>query len=105
MSVTYVLRFAVKPTELPRFEKLLGHVLDSMRSEPNFRNAVLHRNPDDPCDFLLYESWADHEDVLNVQMKKEYRKEWQATMPELLARPREVTIWEAVRADGTIYGN
>jgi (4S)-4-hydroxy-5-phosphonooxypentane-2,3-dione isomerase len=87
---------------LPRFERLLGHVLDSMRAEANFRNAVLHRNPDDPYDFLLYESWADHEDVLNVQMKREYRKEWQAALPQLLVRPREITIWKAVRGDGTI---
>lgn len=54
---------------------------------------------------LLFKSWSNHEDVLNVQMKKDYRKEWQAAMPELLARPRDVTIWEAVRADGTISVN
>jgi hypothetical protein len=46
MAVTYVIRFDVVPEKLERFMHLLNGVLDAMRTEPNFHEAVLHRDPD-----------------------------------------------------------
>ena len=99
MAVTYVIKFTVIPEQVPRFLKLLEHVLDRMRSEANFREAILHRDPKDPAKFLLYETWADHEDVVNVQVHKPYRQAYHDALPELLAEPRDVTIWESMRSD------
>lgn len=70
MSVTYVIAFTVKPDQRERFLSLLNGVLDAMRHEQNFRNATLHRDPADPCCFLLHETWADHQDVLDVQLHR-----------------------------------
>lgn len=100
MSVTYVIEFRVRPDQLDRFTRLLDGVLDRMREETTFRNAVLHRNPEDPLHLLLYETWADHADVLNVQMHRPYRAEWHNALPEILAAPRAIAIWQPIRADG-----
>lgn len=99
MSVTYLIEFNVKPAERERFLSLLEGVLDTMRSEANFRNATLHRDPVDDRRFLLHETWADHEDVLNVQLHRPYRAAWHAALPELLEAPRKVSVWEPMRAD------
>ena len=48
MAVTYEIKFAVIPEQVPRFLALLEGVLDRMRSEANFREAILHRDPNDP---------------------------------------------------------
>jgi quinol monooxygenase YgiN len=100
MSVTYVIAFTVKPDQRERFLSLLNGVLDAMRHEQNFRNATLHRDPADPCRFLLHETWADHQDVLDVQLHRPYRAEWHAALPELLEKEREISMWEPIRADG-----
>jgi len=99
MSVTYLITFSVAPGKRRRFLELLNGVLDSMRREATFINAALHSDPQDENRFLLYETWADHQDVLDVQLKRNYRDAWHEALPELLERPREIGIWQPLRAD------
>jgi quinol monooxygenase YgiN len=47
MPVTYLIKFQVVPERRDQFLKLLGDVLDAMRSEPTFHQAILHRGPTD----------------------------------------------------------
>ena len=74
MPVTYVIKFTVAPGQEQRFLALLEGVLDAMRSEPEFHEAILHRDPASAAKFMLYETWEDHDDVLNVQVHKPYRQ-------------------------------
>ena len=99
MSVTYVIVFTVRPEQRQRFLSLLNGVLDAMRDEAAFVNATLHSDPADPHRFLLHETWADHQDVLDVQLKRAYRTAWHAALPELLVNPREISVWTPLRAD------
>ncbi|KGD99928.1 putative quinol monooxygenase [Rhizobium sp. YS-1r] len=99
MAVTYVIRFDIRPDQRERFMMLLTEVLDAMRHEPMFHQAVLHADPDDENRMMLYETWEDHEDVLEVQLKRPYRNAWHAALPELLAGPRDISIWRPVRSD------
>ena len=99
MDVTYVIGFAVRPGERDRFLGLLNGVLDAMRAEPTFRNATLHEDPQDACRFLLHETWADHDDVVNVQIHRPYRAAWHAALPDLLDGDRAIGIWRPLRAD------
>ncbi|WP_119392338.1 putative quinol monooxygenase [Taklimakanibacter lacteus] len=99
MAVTYVIKFQVIPDERARFLLLLEGVLDAMRAEPKFREAILHRDPQSDCRFMLYETWEDHDDVIKVQLHRPYRQAWHAALPALLAVDREITVWEPLRAD------
>ena len=99
MPVTYVIKFQVAPTQRDRFLQLLGGVLDAMRSEPMFHEAVLHRDPQSADRFMLYETWESHQDVLDVQLHRPYRRAWHEALPTLLVQDRDISIWEPVRAD------
>lgn len=99
MAVTYVIRFDVVPEQLERFHTLLGGVLDAMREEPTFHEAILHRDPASEYRFMLYETWESHDDVLNVQIQRPYRQAWHEALPELLSAPRDVGLWEPIRDD------
>jgi quinol monooxygenase YgiN len=99
MPVTYVIEFQVVPAERDRFLALLGDVLDAMRSEPTFHEAVLHRDPGSPHRFMLYETWESHDEVLKVQLQRPYRRAWHEALPTLLQQKRDITMWEPVRAD------
>jgi quinol monooxygenase YgiN len=74
-------------------------VLDAMRSEPMFHEAVLHRDPQSEHCFMLYETSESHEDVLNVQLQRPYSRAWHDSLPTLLQQERDITIWEPLRAD------
>jgi (4S)-4-hydroxy-5-phosphonooxypentane-2,3-dione isomerase len=81
MAVTYTIKFNVIPEQRERFLVLLEGVLDSMRHESTFREAVLHRDSASDSCFLLYETWESHEDVLNVQLNRPYRRAWHDALP------------------------
>jgi quinol monooxygenase YgiN len=97
MPVTYVITFDVVPEQRAKFLQLLGTVLDAMRDEPTFYQAVLHVDPASEHRFMLYETWESHEEVLNVQIKRSYRDAWHDALPELLVRDRDIEIWEPLR--------
>lgn len=99
MPVTYAIIFDVVPGKVAEFRALLDGVLDAMRAEPNFHEAVLHADPGSATRFMLYETWADHDDVVTVQLARPYRRAWHDALPGLLARPREIAIWRPLRAD------
>jgi autoinducer 2-degrading protein len=99
MSVTYVIRFEVVPEKLDQFMHLLDSLLDAMRTEPNFHEAILHRDSECVHHLMLYETWESHEDVLSVQLHRPYRRVFHDSLPELLLKPRDITMWRSIRAD------
>ena len=70
MSVTYVIKFQIVPGKYDDFLALLTGVLDAMRHESTFVEAMLHADPDDANRLMLYETWQDHNDVVNVQVHR-----------------------------------
>lgn len=104
MAVTYVIKFNVVPAQRERFLSLLNDVLDRMRSEETFREAALHQGPESDCHFMLYETWADHDEVLAVQVKRPYRNAWHEALPELLVGERDIKIWRPIRSDRSVTG-
>ncbi len=99
MRIAAVVEFVVKPNQRERFLRLLTDVLDAMQKEATFRNATLHVAPSDPNRFLLHETWADYQDVVEVQMARSYRTEWHEALSELLEQPRTITVWSPLRRD------
>ena len=99
MAITYVIKFNVIADQRARFLLLLEGVLNAMRLEPMFREAILHCDAEADNRFMLYETWEDHDDVLKVQLHRPYRQAWHAALPSLLAEDRDITIWQPLRAD------
>ena len=93
----------VKPGYEEEFLRLLAPVLDAMRHEPTFINAALHQDPADPTRFMLYETWADRTDLVEVQMKRPYRSAYEARLPDLLRVPRRAELWQPLRGDFAFF--
>lgn len=99
LAVTFLIKFDVMPGQQARFLSLLEDVLDAMRDEPMFHEAILHRDPESEHRFMLYETWEDLDDVLNVQLQRAYRKAWHEALPTLLTKDRDITLWAPMRDD------
>lgn len=99
VAITYVITFNVAAPKRGDFLSLLNGLLDAMRHEAMFHEAVLHQDPENTNRFMLYETWEDHDDVLKVQLQRPYRKTWHEALPELLVGEREIAIWRPVRTD------
>ena len=102
-QLVVVVTLKVRPDMEDELLSLLTPVLDAMRHETTFVTAALHRSPDDLTSFMLYEVWADRDDLVNVQMKRDYRATYEARLPDLLREPRRAEIWDRLRADFTFF--
>lgn len=98
-NVTFTVTLRLKPGCEAEFLALLTPVLDAMRAESTFIDAVLHRDPEDPSRFMLYETWVDLEDVTGVQMHRGYRAAYWERLPALLAEDRRIQVWKPLRGD------
>ena len=81
-----VVNLWVKSGYEKEFLDLLAPVLDAMRLEPTFINAALHQDPEDPTRFMLYETWADRTDLVEVQMKRRLPQRLRGAPARTLAR-------------------
>ena len=98
-QVAFVVTLQVKAGAEAEFLGLLTPVLDAMRREASFVNATLHRDPDQPGLFMIHETWADLDDVVQTQVHRAYRQAYLERLPALLERPREIRVWRPLRAD------
>jgi quinol monooxygenase YgiN len=45
---------------------------------------------------MLVETWLDRENFMSEQLKRPYRAQYEARLPELLRTPRELSFYEPV---------
>jgi hypothetical protein len=51
---------------------------------------------------MLYETWADFDDVVNEQIGRDYRRTYWDRLPELLMETQRIDTWYPTRSDGVI---
>ena len=44
---------------------------------------------------MLYETWADRTDLVEIQMQRPYRTAYEARLPQLLREPRRAEVLAA----------
>ncbi len=101
--IAVVVTIQVKQGREREFLELLRPVLDAMRHEGTFVNAVLHRDPEDPSRFMIYETWADRTDLVDVQVHRDYRRAYMDGLSDLLHSPRDIQVWQPVRSDFAFF--
>lgn len=102
-EVSFLVTLEVKPGREEEFLGLLLPVLDAMRQEASFINAVLHRDPAVEGCFLLYETWRDLEELVEVQLERPYRRAYHERLPALLRKPREIRTLRPLRGDFAFF--
>jgi quinol monooxygenase YgiN len=94
-----LLRIPVKAGFENEYLSLINAVIDEMRHETSFVNAVVHRSTEDPTVFFLHETWLGRDELFTVQIKRSYRESYEARLPQILRGPREITILEPFRRE------
>lgn len=95
----YMIQFDVKPGREADFRAAVDPVLDAMREEAGFVYSALTRDAETPDRFVLFEIWSDHDDVMNVQLKRPYRAPMDAALEDILSSPRGVSMLHPLRTD------
>ena len=98
-ELVFYVKLHVKPECLAQWREAFDGIVAEMSREPEFRACYLHRDASDPCQFTLYERWAEPsvESFLRNQMKP-YRVAYDVRIEPLLQRPREPQVLQPLGA-------
>jgi quinol monooxygenase YgiN len=97
-----IVEIKTKPGMDREYERLMMEVVQRQTAEPSYVGTSVHRDPEDPTHFLLYEVWRDRENFENVEMKRTYRRSYEESLDRLLDRPRTMTFVVPTWADGRL---
>jgi quinol monooxygenase YgiN len=81
-----------KPGLEREYERLMLEVVERQTAERTFIGTTVHRDPEDPTHFVIYEVWRDRENFESVEKKRSYRNRYEASLARLLERPRTMTF-------------
>jgi quinol monooxygenase YgiN len=70
-------------------------VVSRALEESTCTNIYFHQDINDSTRFMLYESWTDKEDFINVQMKSAHVQEYMNRCREFLVDFPIITMWES----------
>ena len=70
--------------------------MDIVIREPTCRLLKAARSLDDPSHHILYEEWDDYDEFVNVQLNREYRRDFAERMSAFTAAKSSVEIFEVV---------
>ena len=75
---------------------LFRYMFDIVSREPSCRLLRAQRSVSDPSHYLLYEEWDDHDEFVDVQLKRPYRREFAERMQKLKATDSKMEIFENI---------
>jgi len=97
-TIAFIVHLPGRPEHRDELEARLIQVLDAMAKEPDFVNTWAHRAAEDPDTIVIYETWACSRDhFLEHHLRKDYRQDYEAALPRLLARERTIEFLTPVR--------
>jgi quinol monooxygenase YgiN len=102
--IVLLIRFTIKPGKRDAFLRGLTEVVDRMRSESSFIDAVISENVDHPHELVMYETWlGNRESWLRDEYPRPYRAQYEGVLADLVeSRSVEwltpLAIWYTDRA-------
>ncbi|MBK7787972.1 MAG: antibiotic biosynthesis monooxygenase [Saprospiraceae bacterium] len=73
--------------------KTLAGLLKEVSKEPHYVNIVLHVDPMDKTNILLYEQWSDEDYYKGDHMKTHHLLQFMSDSRAFLAGPPEISFW------------
>lgn len=98
-NLVFTVQFHVKPEYVQAFKDSLLYVLNSMSVEDTFVSCYLHKDSEDDTKFTVYEIWSEPsmDAFFKNQITKDYRKEYEDNLPDMLQSDRVITVLEPIQ--------
>ena len=92
--VTVIVWLYIKHGKEEEAKQVIKYMLDTVIQEKTCRNLIAHQDANNKYRFVLYEQWENHDEFLNVQLKRPYRLEFAERMNHIRAEPTKICIYQ-----------
>ncbi len=98
MPIHVIARHFARPDQMERAREILLSLIAPSRAEAGCLKYELLQNIDNPTDFTFVETFVDRA-ALNMHASSPYVSGLAGQLKDLVAKPSEVSIYEAIAAD------
>lgn len=71
----------------------LKELITQVKNEPNYVNIVIHADPIDKTNILLYEEWSNEDYYKGEHLQTPHLQKFMVDARAFLAGPPEITFW------------
>jgi len=72
----------------------LKNLVDKVKNEPSYISIIVHVDPIDKSNILLYEQWSDEDYYKGNHLKTQHLQQFMIDSRSFLAGPPEITFWK-----------
>ena len=93
-SLIVLVKYKVQPGKDGLAISGLKSLIDKVKAEPNYVKIILHSDPADSTNILLYEQWSDADYYKGDHMKTAHLQQFMNDSRMFLTGPPEITFWK-----------
>jgi quinol monooxygenase YgiN len=88
-----LLKYKTQPAKESQALIALNELIDQVKKEPNYVKILIHVDPSDRSNVLLYEEWSDEEYYKGDHMQTPHLRKFISDSSGFLAGPPEISFW------------
>ncbi len=92
-NLIVVVKYKTQPNKDSLALFSLMQLIAKVKKEPNYKNIIVHTNPLDKTDIMLYEEWSDEAYYKGAHMATIHLRKFMGDSRAFLAGPPEITFW------------
>jgi len=92
-NLIVLVKYKVLPAKESQAVTALKDLIDQVKKEPNYVKIIIHVDPVDRTNVLLYEEWSNEEYYKGDHMQTSHLKKFISDSGALLTGPPEISFW------------
>jgi len=94
MNLIVLVKYKTQPGKDSLALSSLKSLVAKVKKEPNYINIIIHVDPMDKSNILLYEQWANEDYYKGEHMKTPHLQQFMTDARLFLGGPPEITFWK-----------
>ena len=92
-NLIVLVKYKTQPAAETQALEALNNLIDQVKKEPNYVKIVMHVDPNDKTNILLYEEWSDEEYYKGDHMQTPHLQKFITNSRNFLAGPPDISFW------------
>lgn len=93
-NLIVLVKYKTQPAKESQALTALNSLIEQVKKEPNYVKIVVHVDPSDRTNVLLYEEWSDEEYYKGEHMQTSHLQKFIEDSKDFLAGPPEISFWQ-----------
>jgi quinol monooxygenase YgiN len=93
-NLIVLVKYKAQPSQEEKALEALNQLIEQVKREPNYVRVVIHVDPEDRSNILLYEEWSNEAYYKGIHMSTPHLKKFINDSKAFLAGPPEISFWK-----------